>query len=297
MSAHPADVEELLSEGWEVQKAGARKTRLRRPKPHDQILEDRVCCLLHRMGFGKLNGNRFNVAFRRDDGSFGRKQIDAFACDNETAFIVECKSRKERGRRSLQKDIQETISLQRYIRESIYKLYDDQPRPKLIWLYATTNIIWSEPDMDRANDGDIAVITENEIQYLEAFIRHMGPAGKYQVLGEFLKGQKVPGLGEIRLPAVRGKIGGETFYSFVATPRRLLKIAFINHQALNHPDGRPAYQRMISSSRIREIGKFIKGGGYFPTNILANFVDKPRFDLISNKENIDPNIKFGWLTL
>ena len=125
----------------------------------------------------------------------------------------------------------------------------------------------------------------------------MGPAGKYQILGEFLRGQKIPGLTNVRLPAIRGKIGGETFYSFVASPRSLLKIAFINHQALNHPDGRPAYQRMISASRVKEIGEFIKKGGLFPTNILVNFSDAPRFDLISNTENTDATIKFGWITL
>ena len=77
----------------------------------------------------------------------------------------------------------------------------------------------------------------------------------------------------------------------------LLKIAFINHQALNHPGGRPAYQRMISPSRIKEIEKFIVGGGYFPTNILVNFTERPKFELMSNKDNSDENIKFGWVTL
>ena len=125
----------------------------------------------------------------------------------------------------------------------------------------------------------------------------MGPAAKYQILGEFLKGQKVPGLADVKLPAIRGEIGGQKFYSFVSTPRNLLKIAFINHQALNHPDGRPAYQRMIAASRIREIGEFIAKGGFFPTNILVNFSDAPRFDLISNRENTDSSIKFGWITL
>jgi DGQHR domain-containing protein len=151
--------------------------------------------------------------------------------------------------------------------------------------------------MERADAGGIRVITENELQYFETFIKHMGPAGRYQVVGEFLKGQKVPGLSNVKLPAIRGKIGGETFYSFVSTPRDLLKIAFINHQALNHPDGRPAYQRMISSSRVKEIGEFIVKGGFFPTNILINLSDPPNFDLISNKENTDQNIKFGWITL
>lgn len=294
-SVHPADVDALIAQGWSVRKAGKRKTILARDKPHDQSLEDRVWTLLRSMGYPRMNGSRFNIVFQRDDGSNGRKQIDVFASDSETALVVECKSRAARGRRSLQKDIQETISLKEYIRNAIYSSSKD--RPKIVWLYATHNIIWSESDIARASDGGISIITENEIQYFEAFLKHMGPAGKYQILGEFLKGQKVPGLEGVRLPAVRGKIGGEQFYSFVATPRTLLRIAFVNHQALNHPDGKPAYQRMVSSSRIKEIGSYIKQGGYFPTNILVNFTVSPRFDLISNKENTDKNLKFGWITL
>jgi len=125
----------------------------------------------------------------------------------------------------------------------------------------------------------------------------MGPAGKYQILSEFLKGQKIPGIPNVKIPGIKGKIGGEVFYSFVTTPRALLKISFVNHQAFNHPDGRPAYQRMVSSNRLKEIGKFIKDGGYFPTNILVNFMDPPSFLPLSNKENTDPNIKFGWIEL
>ena len=54
---------------------------------------------------------------------------------------------------------------------------------------------------------------------------------------------------------------------------------------------------MISSSRIKEIAGFVQRGGYFPTNILINFSDSLRFDLISNKENTNQGIKFGWVTL
>jgi DNA sulfur modification protein DndB len=249
------------------------------------------------MGYQHLNGGRFNITFRRANNTTGRKQIDVFAYDGETVFVIECKSRADRGRRNLQKDIQETISLQRYIRASIRKLAEGKPTPKVIFAYVTANIIWSETDVERADDGQIGVITENELQYFDAFIKHRGPAGRYQVLAEFLRGQKIPALENVKLPAVKGKIGGETFYSFVASPRRLLPIAFINHHALNHPDGRPAYQRMISASRIKSIGKFIAGGGYFPTNILLNFTDGAAFDKSVNKGNSDPNLTFGWITL
>lgn len=296
-TVHKADVEDLLSKGWGLSKENKKSAIVQKPKAHDVFLEDRVWCLLEKMGYSGINGNTFNISFTRDDGTKGKKQIDVFACDGETAIVVECKSKETRGRRTLQKDIHETICLKEYIRKSIYQHYKENPLPKIVWVYATNNIIWSENDVDRATDGKIVIITENELQYFEAFIKHMGPAGKYQILSEFLKGQKIPGMPDVKIPGIKGKIGGESFYSFVTTPRALLKIAFVNHQAFNHPDGKPAYQRMISSSRIKEIGKFIKEGGYFPTNILVNFVDPPNFLPLSNKENTDPNIKFGWIEL
>lgn len=296
-SVHPADAPAEEQKGWSVQRAGKRSTRLQRPKGHEAWLEDRVWCLFHSMGYRTLNGGNFKISFIRGDNSKGRKQVDVYAEDDETVLVIECKSRSERGRRSLQKDIQETASLQEFFRDSINKRYGSRIRPKIVWAYVTSNILWSQQDIERAGAHSIKVITENELQYFETFIRHMGPAGRYQILGEFLRGEKVPGLAATKLPAIRGKVGGETFYSFVATPRDLLKIAFINHQALNHPDGRPAYQRMVSSSRIKEIGEFVRNGGFFPTNILVNFSDAPRFDFISNKENTDASIKFGWLTL
>ncbi|WCL54358.1 DGQHR domain-containing protein [Gimibacter soli] len=296
-SVHPADVSIEEEKGWIVVRAGKRTTSMKRPKRHDKWLEDRVWCLMHAMGYPTLNGTNFNIEYTRPDGSAGKKQIDVYAEDEETALIIECKSRSERGRRTLQKDLHETISLQQHFREVVFKRFEGRARPKIIWIYVTDNILWSVPDIERADAYDIKIITENELQYFETFVKHMGPAGRFQILGEFLRGQKVPGLTDVKIPAIRGKIGGETFYSFVTSPRHLLKIAFINHQALNHPDGRPAYQRMISAPRIKEIGSFIEKGGYFPTNILVNFSDEPRFDLISNSENTDPNIKFGWLTL
>lgn len=222
-SVHTADTDEMVAQGWEVHKHGERTTRLKRLKSHDQLLEDRVWSLLYRMGYSQLNGGRFNITFRRANGSTGRKQIDVFAYDGETAFVIECKSRADRGRRSLQKDLQETVSLQRYIRTSIRKLAEGKPTPKVIFAYATRNIIWSETDVERADDGQVSIITENELQYFDAFIKHMGPAGRYQILAEFLKGQKIPALDNVRLPAVKGKIGGDTYYSFVASPRRLLR--------------------------------------------------------------------------
>jgi len=165
-------------------------------------------------------------------------------------------------------------------------------------LIATENIIWNEKDLERAESANIRVITENELTYFETFISHMGSAGRYQFLAEFLRGQEIPHLSGVRVPAVQGSFGpGIKYYSFVTSARHLLKISFVNHQALNHPDGKPAYQRMINKNRIKNIGDFIKRGGFFPTNILLNFVDECRFDPLPKLHNNDKNSKFGVLYL
>jgi hypothetical protein len=78
-------------------------------------------------------------------------------------------------------------------------------------------------------------------------------------------------------------------------PHRLLQSALWIR--LNHPGGRPTYQRMINKNRIAQIGAFIQNGGFFPTNILVNFTEACRFDMLPNKHNVDKNNKFGWLYL
>lgn len=270
---------------------------MKRLKRFDRLLEDQVWCLFYRMGYPVLSGPRFRIQYKRSDGSVGTKQVDVFAKDDETAIVVECKARETRGRRPLQKDIHETENLQKSFSRAIRSHFGAGFNPKIIWIYATSNIIWAEKDLERADAANIRVITENELQYFEAFIGHIGTAGRYQFLAEFLEGQNIPGMEDVKVPAVKGKFGAHTYYSFVVSARHLLKIAFVNHQALNHPDGKPAYQRMINKKRIGDIGNFIQHGGYFPTNLLINFVEACRFDQISNKDNSDKNTKFGWLYL
>lgn len=296
-SVHPADVPKYEADGWIVQREGSRRVRIKKPKNYDAMLEDQAWCLFYRMGYPELSGLNFRIRYTRHDGTEGEKQVDVFAKDDETVVVAECKARETRGKRSLQKDLHETESLQKAFANSVRAHYGHGFKPKIIWMYITNNIIWSEPDLERAAAINVRVVTENEMQYFDSFIRHLGPAGRFQFLAEFLEDQDIPGLSDVKVPATRGALGKNKFYSFLTTPRHLLKIGFVNHLALNHPDGRPAYQRMIAPSRIKEIGEFIKKGGFFPTNLLINFTEKCRFDLLPNKENADPNTKFGWLYL
>lgn len=291
------DQKKYLGDGWQVHKETASHLWMKKPKSAEIMLEDRIWCLFYRMGYTQISGANFRIEFKKSDGSAGSKRINVLASDDETVVVVECRAREHRGRRALQKDIDDLEDLQKKLAQSIRSSLGKGANPKIIWLFATSNIIWAEKDAERADTANVRVITENELQYFEAFVSHIGTAGRYQFLAEFLEGQEIPNLQNVRVPAVRGRFGAHTYYSFVVSARHLLKIAFVNHQALNHPDGRPAYQRMINKKRIGDIGAFIHNGGYFPTNILLNFTKSCRFDFLPNKENADQNIKFGWLYL
>lgn len=249
-----SSVVDYEQKGWRTSRELKRDTWLERDKKHQDMLEDEYWCLLFRMGYTELNERNFKIPFERTDGTIDRKQIDVYAKDNETVLVVECKSAAKRSRRSLQKDISETKSFKGRMATAIKDYYGREFKPKIVWVYVTRNIIWSGPDIERANADRIKIITENELAYYDAYIRHMGPAGRYQVLAELLEGQRIPEMKNKKVPAVKGHLGQHNYYSFVIKARDLLKIAFVNHIALNHPDGRPAYQRMVSKKRLKDIG-------------------------------------------
>lgn len=96
-SAHIADVSNEEAKGWKIQRSWKRTTRLKRLKSHDKWLEDRTWSLFYRMGYRVMNAENFKIGFERTDGSTGKKQVDVYAEDEETALVIECKSREEVG--------------------------------------------------------------------------------------------------------------------------------------------------------------------------------------------------------
>jgi len=293
---HPL-VPDLEKEGWEPHgKPLKTRTRLRKDKAHDEKLEDSVWVLMATMGFSELSkGRQFKIHFKRRNEVLGSKQIDVFAKDEETCIVVECKSSADRTKRSLQKDIEEFANLKGKIANSIKSHYGPEYKPKILWAFATHNIEWSEKDRERAAGENIAIISERDLRYFHELARHLGSAARFQFLANFFGGQKIPEMSRVKVPAVRGRLGGHRYYSFVVTPERLLKIAFVNHRTLNDPRGYPSYQRLVSKTRVREIGKFLEKGGYFPNNLIINFVKKPQFELLHKDE--ETGAQFGHLIL
>ena len=282
--------------GWQVDRALKRVTKVKRDKGIDERLENKFWMLLFKMGYPEISdGRTFTILIERKGADPLRKQIDVFAKDDETVVVAECKASAKPTRRSLQKDIEEFANLKGPISAAIRKHYGTDLKLKIIWLFVTENVLWSTPDKQRAIGENIRVITDRELRYYSQVVDHLGKASRYQFLAEFLKDQQIPELAGKAVPAIKGKLGGKPFYCFVTTPRSLLKISFVNHRSLNDPEGAPSYQRLVSKSRMRDIGQFIKEGGYFPNNLLINFTRAVRFE--KTIQDADSGVVFGQLHL
>ncbi len=289
-------IQEHVAQGWQFYRKLKRVTKVRKEIEIDERLENRFWMLLCKLGYPEVSdGRNFTILIKRKGAEPLRKQVDVFGKDDETVIVAECKASQKLTKRSLQKDIEEFANLKRPIANAIRKHYGAELKLKIIWLFVTENIIWSSPDKQRALGENIRVITERELRYYAQIAEHLGKAARYQFLAEFLKDQKIPELSNMMVAAIKGRLGGRHFFCFVTTPRHLLKISFVNHRSLNDPEGVPTYQRLVSRSRMRDIGKFIRAEGYFPNNLIVNFTHKVRFEKIAGHENT--SVVFGNLYL
>ena len=276
------------ADGWRVVKKYVKSTRMSKPKPADERLEDDVWCILAQMGFKEMSkGRQFMMAV--EDG-LPPRQIDVFAKDDETVVIVECTQRDSPGRKSMGPLIEKIRAMRKNLLNSIRKTYGQQAKLKVKFVIATRNITWSEIDINKCKKAQIRVLAEGEIDYYSALTRHLKHAARYQFLAHLFGGQKIDGL-EKTVVATRGKMGGETFYTFLIKPDELLKIAYVGHKASRDIEGLDTYQRMLAPIRLKKIAKYINGGGKFPTNIVVNLKTKKRTVLrFEQKEKVGDEV-------
>jgi len=268
-----------VDEGWSVYKEYKTCTKLYKPKPIGRFFEDKVWCVLSKMGFDEMNSdNKFRIPISPSE-QVTPKQVDVFAKDKDTAILVECKVASDPTSRSFRKDINEINGIRNEVIKSINKHYGS--KLKVGWIFATKNIIWSETDLELAKTSDITVLQDDELEYYEELANHIGPAAKYQLLSEVFADKKIPNL-QIKVPAIKGKIGGATFYSFAIEPSKLLSIAFVSHRLKTDRETVITYQRMLNKRRLKSIKEYIeKEEGLFPNSIIINFRTKKsrlRFD-------------------
>ncbi|MEZ5986443.1 MAG: hypothetical protein R3B94_10885 [Hyphomonas sp.] len=140
-----AIVEEEKSKGWEFDRTLKSGIKLRRPKQHDEILENRFWSILYLLGFEKLNiGRNFYITVTGADGKKSSQQIDVLAADTDTVIVAECKSAEKPTKKSMEGALSKLDSNKRNIADAIKKLLGPNSNRKIIWCMVTANIRWSD---------------------------------------------------------------------------------------------------------------------------------------------------------
>jgi len=273
----PKELKEVyLKEGWEVKKEYKNKLRMTKGKEYDELLEDEAWLLFKNMGFAELNKNR---KFKIRAGSI-LKQIDVFARDKDSIFIIECKASKAKnGSRDLLPTIHEILNLKKYIIESTRKHYNGNFI--FSFLLITRNIKWTPNAQRFASDSrnkGFFFWRETDLEAFMNLANQFGEAAKFQMFSILFPGKKFSELKDIQVPAILAGTG-DKFYTFVIQPAKLLRVAYVHRREESSPkEVSETYQRMIKKSRLREICDFIENGGHFPNNIILNFTEEPTFE-------------------
>lgn len=259
------NVEAYEQDGWVVEKVLKTRTKMRKEKTHDRAFEDLVWATFAGLEFTNLNRDR---SFKLQYGNAPNQsqQIDVFAADEEVVLVIECKSTATIRSEQFKKEI-EAISGQR---EGIVKrIHSEYPQHKIKFILATNNFTLSEATRDRLRDEQIFWVDEDTVSYYRTLAEHLGTAARYQLLGALFADQRIPNL-EPKVPAIRGSMGGHTYYSFSIEPARLLKLAYVLHRNQANSELMPTYQRLIKKARLKKVAAFVEEGGFFPNSIILN---------------------------
>lgn len=151
--------------------------------------------------------------------------------------------------------------------KELKKIFTGNKKFKVI--ICTKNYALSKSDISFIDEQKYFYIDDDRLEYFINLNKHLGNASKYQLLGNLFSGQKIANLDEV-IPAIQGKMGGLTYYSFSIEPEKLLKIGYILHRTDANRNDMPTYQRLIKKSRLKQIETFINNGGFFPNSVIIS---------------------------
>lgn len=273
-----SSLEDEEEDGWELLNTlkNPKKVKVKKDKPQDEIFEDYVWNIFYGLGFTYLNRDKY---FRMSYGASNAEiqQIDVFAVDDETVIIVECKSAEKVKDGVFKKEIEALAKKMNGLRSEAMKQF---PNHKVKFLFATNNYKISDEDKERMKQFEILHFDESTLSYYYELVKHLGSSARYQLLSNLFANQVIKGM-DNRIPAIRGKMGGHTYYSFSIEPEKLLKIGYVLHRSEANKDMMPTYQRIIKKARLNNVRKFINDEkGYFPNSIIISIDTKKtlRFD-------------------
>jgi len=291
-SVKHTEVKMYEMQGWKVVRENINTARIRKSKPPDVLFEDQVWMIFYNLGFWDMNKSR---KCKLKFNSY-TKQIDVLARDHDNIFIVDCMSSQEEGIINAKDKLEELVGKQEDIKKAIQSEWGRS--------CGRINIVVVISSMDKREQDeeyvkskrkkDILLWSNRDIRYIENLIQQIGSSAKYQLYSVIFAGRKKRDLKKDYL-TLRSKIGNRVFYSFLISAKELLKYAYVHHRKLTSiVEVSKAYQRMLRSSRLKQISKFIDvEEGYFPNSIIVNFSEP----LTWNKKEAMDDVAVGLVTL
>lgn len=262
------DLPQYIDNGWEKSKEfkNPKFVGVTKEKSAQAQFEDSIWMLFAKMGFSELNaGDDFRVSYDfRDDRLIER--ISVMAVDEETIIMVSCHAAESMTEHSFSSEIIEFKRKIDGLRKEALKKYPGR-KTKFIW--ATHNYITNRHDLALLDKAGIAYFNESTVEYYYELAKHLGSCSRYQLLGNLFANQEIKNMDD-RVPAIQGKMGGYTYYSFSIEPEKLLKIGYVLHRSEANSNMMPTYQRILKKKRLQEVRGFINDGGYFPNSIIIS---------------------------
>jgi len=275
-------LKEQINQGWELGAILKTLTKVTKKKPAAIIFEDKVWALFALLGFKLMNRSQyFDVPYDKRDTN-NTHPFHVFAKDDQTVLVIECKSSLKDSLGDFSSSLDRMKANKAGIMQTIAAMFPGQ-KPKFKYIIATSRLAMDDEQTKRLEELDGIHFTEEIIDYYYQLNVQLGIAARYQLLGALFAGQEIPDL-ENRIPAIEGKMGGHTYYSFSIEPEKLLKIGFVLHRSKANENMMPTYQRLIKKARLKEIHSFIDDEkGYFPNSIIINIVPDKNKQLVFDR--------------
>lgn len=262
------DLPRYVDEGWEKVREykNPKFVGITREKDIQEQFENKIWILFASMGFSTMNSDRdFYMSYNFHDESLVHR-VNVLAVDDETIIFVECRAAEEMTDKSFAAEIKEFSERISGLRKEALKKYPNR-KSKFIW--ATHNYIIQKKDLTALDKAGITYFNDSTVEYYSDLSKHLGSCSRYQLLGSLFANQEIKNM-DNRIPAIQGKMGGYTYYSFSIEPEKLLKVGYVLHRNEANQNMMPTYQRIIKKNRLTSVRNFINDGGYFPNSIIIS---------------------------
>lgn len=262
-------IDQYLKDGWSVVREKATGTsRMSKDKTVGHQFTDDLWVLFAKLGFTSLNKDK-EVNIPLHDEPSTTFPVSVFAADDEAILLIFTKAvTGEPQKSNFCKEINAIGIGKEQMINTVRKNFPAS-KHKVKFIFATKNYFLSDLDRELLEKYGIKHFDDEIIQYYTELNKHLGLSGRFQLLGNLFEGQTIPQL-ENQIPAIQGKMGGHTYYSFSIEPEKLLKIGYVLHRNKANKKLMPTYQRIIKKNRLKSVQEFVENGGFFPNSIIIN---------------------------